>query len=75
MPYYEDENKFPGLKKALEDSNKSTREYQLKFIDQNLEFAKEMYDEDDEYYQYLETSVIDHYDESMGMSYAFYDRK
>lgn len=57
MPYYEDENKFPGLKKALEDSNKSTREYQLKFIDQNLEFAKEMYDEDDEYYQYLETSV------------------
>ena len=57
MPYYEDENKFPGLNKALEDNNKSTREYQLKFIDNNIEFAKESYDGNSEYYHPLETSV------------------
>ena len=57
MLYYGDENKFPKLNEALADSNRSTKDYQLEFIEENLEFAKECYDKDDEYYRPLESSV------------------
>ena len=57
MLRYDDENNFSKLNKALADNNKSTKEYQLKFIKDNLEFARESYDVYDEYYHPFESRV------------------
>lgn len=56
--YYGDEEKFPALQKALEESNEETREYQLEFLEENAETAKEFFDMDAEYFYPFESSVI-----------------
>ena len=55
--YYGDENKYPKLNSALEDYNKSEKEYQLTFIDENKDYAKERYLEDSEYFSEFESTV------------------
>ena len=55
--YYGDENKYPKLSSALEDYNKSEKEYQLTFIAENKDYAKERYLEDSEYFSEFESTV------------------
>lgn len=55
--YYGDENKYPKLSKALEDNNKSEKEYLLKFLDENKDYATERFLEDGEYFNPFESSI------------------
>ena len=55
--YYGDENKYPKLNSALEDNNKSEKEYLLEFIDKNKDFATERFLEDGEYFHPFESTV------------------
>jgi len=60
--YYGDENKYPGLEKALIESSKEKREKQLLYIDENKDSALEMHDNKDENPyadEYSYESVID----------------
>lgn len=55
--YYGDENKYPKLNSALEDYNKSEKEYQLNFIAENKDYAAECFSEEGEYFSPFESSV------------------
>ena len=50
MLYYGDENNYSGLSKALEDNNKSEKEYLLNFLNENKDYATECYLEGNEYF-------------------------
>ena len=53
--YHGDENKFPTLTKAFEDKNKSEREYQVAFIEENREYAMESYRGNEAYFYSFES--------------------
>ena len=57
MLYYGDENNYSGLSKALEDNNKSEKEYLLNFLNENKDYATECYLEGNEYFSPFESSV------------------
>ena len=56
--YYGDENTYPALEKALNAHNEKEEEYQFDFIYENLDYAKESYGENPEYFYEFESDVI-----------------